>query len=160
MDGTEFPASWIDRSHHLLFSCKFSASAQHGGTWFPLTVMANLLYCLCLSFWPPVRLAAHHMLPGNTGDLVSQCHCNQFWSLPLKEFEKPSRRMLTSACSDMLKKSSSTNHQYASQHLIASTRDHTRPGLARGRMIFRCQPDPGCKVTARFKHSRVRGLHH
>ena len=126
MDGTEFPASWIDRSHHLLSPTSSQHQLNTVGTWFPLTMMANLLYCLCLSFWPPVSLAAHHKLPGNTGDLVSQCHCSQFWSLPLKEFEKPSRRMLTSACSDMLK-SSSTNHQYASQHLIASTRDHTKP---------------------------------
>lgn len=111
----------VDRSHHLLFSCKFTASAEHGSTLFRLPVMAHLLCGLCLSLCKAVRLTAHHQLPGDTGDLVGQRHCDQLWLLALQQANKPGRRMLTSACPDMLKKGRDAYYQNASQHLIAST---------------------------------------
>jgi hypothetical protein len=90
MGVTEYHASWIDRSHHLLFSCKFTALAQHSSILIVLTVVANFLNCLCLFFRSPVRFAAHHKLPGNSGDLIRERHRHQLRFLPLQEFDQPS----------------------------------------------------------------------
>jgi hypothetical protein len=119
--NAEFHAPWIDRSHHLLSSCKFTASAQHGSIHIVLTEMANLLYCLCLSFCSPVPFATHHELPGDAGDFIGERHSYQLWFLTLQEFDQPLGSMSASTCSDILKKGSCANHQYAPQHFVASS---------------------------------------
>src|SRR3954452_12133529 len=59
----------------------------------------------------------------------------------------------------MLDHGSSSNYQHATQSFVAGSRDNAGPDPACGRMIPRCQADPGSKLSPRSKHLRRRGLH-
>jgi hypothetical protein len=120
----------------------------------------NSSCCLRLSFRPPVLFTAHHELPGNTGDLVGKRHRYQLRFLPLQEFDQPSGSISASARSDVLKKSSCANHQYAPQHFVASTSDYPKPDPARGRMVPGCETYPGGKISTRLEHLGIGSLHH
>lgn len=65
--------------------------------------------------------------------------------------------MPASACSDVLKKSSGTDHQYAPQHFVTSTCNPPQSDLSCGRMVFGRESYPSGKVATRLEHSGVLG---
>ncbi len=55
--------------------------------------------------------------------------------------------MPSAACSDVLKKSSGTDHQYAPQRFVTTTCHHPQSDLACGRMVFGRESYPSGKVA-------------
>lgn len=144
MGPTDCLAPRIDRSYHLFLSC--SSGSAGAANRRPADLSSGEGRC-ARHPRAVVTLTRRHQLPGDAGDLVGERHGRELWRLALQQSEQPGRRMAAAAPS-LLDHRGRPRYQQAAQDLVAGAGDLAEPGFTGGGMVFRRQPEPGCKVPA------------
>lgn len=122
----------IDRSHHLLFSCKFWHQLSTIALSFCSSCQANLS---CGNWfrrhhWLLIVLATYHQFPGDARDLVRQCHSDQLRLFALKQPKEPRGSIPAPGSADMLHDGSCSDYKCTPQQFVAGPRYGAEPALA------------------------------
>jgi hypothetical protein len=112
--------------------------------------------------WSAVEFAAHQHGSDDASHLVGQRDRRQLFRLARQQLQKPGRIVTAglvgfAAPLDLLDDGSGAEHQQSAQAFIALPADLAEPLPPRRRVLARCDPEPGGKMTTGTKD---RGIGH